>query len=202
MERLLPCPLQNTLKRRKVKMRKLLVAFLALSVATFVGCGKEETRLEKTQEEVRKSEEGVKAYDFELTDVNGKKVKLSDFKGKVVIVQFFGTYCPPCRMEMPVLEKLYRDYGGKVMVLGISVDYTGEDPAKLKPFVKEMGITYPVLVSDEKTWQEYAARITGLDSIPQTYIIDKEGFVRYYEVGFMPSYENLFRKAIEKLLKE
>jgi len=190
------------LKRRKVKMRKLLVAFLALSVATFVGCGKEETRLEKTQEEVRKSEEGVKAYDFELTDVSGKKVKLSDFKGKVVIVQFFGTYCPPCRMEMPVLEKLYRDYGGKVMVLGISVDYMGEDPAKLKPFVKEMGITYPVLVSDEKTWQEYAARITGLDSIPQTYIIDKEGFVRYYEVGFMPSYENLFRKAIEKLLKE
>jgi len=183
-------------------MKKLLVALLAVSLTTFFSCGKEETKVETPKEEVRKGEEGVKAYDFELTDVNGRKVKLSDFKGKVVIVQFFGTYCPPCKMEMPVLEKLYRDYGGKVVVLGISVDYMGEDPAKLKPFVKEMGVTYPVLVSDEKTWQEYAARITGLDSIPQTYIIDKEGFIRYYEVGYMPSYEALFRKAVEELLKE
>jgi peroxiredoxin len=183
-------------------MRKLLVVLLAASLTTFFGCGKEEAKVKTAQEEVKKSEEGVKAYDFELTDVNGKKVKLSDFKGKVVIIQFFGTYCPPCKMEMPVLEKLYKDYGGKVVVLGISVDYMGEDPSKLKPFVKEMGVTYPVLVSDEKTWEEYAARITGLDSIPQTYIIDKDGFVRYYEVGYMPSYEPLFKKAIEELLKE
>jgi len=183
-------------------MKKLLVALLALSVATFVGCGKETAEVGKTQEEVKRSEEGVKAYDFELTDVNGKKVKLSDFKGKVVIVQFFGTYCPACRMEIPTLEKLYKDYAGKIVVLGISVDYMDENPAKLKSFVREMGITYPVLVSDERTWQEYAGRITRLDSIPQTYILDKEGFVRYYEVGFMPSYEKLFRKAVEELLKE
>ena len=183
-------------------MRKFLTAMLVFSLVAFSGCGKEEGQIKATQEETRESQQAVKAYDFELMDVNGKRVRLSDFKGKVVILQFFGTYCPPCRMEMPVLERLYREYGGNLVVIGISVDYMGEDPAKLKSFVKEMGLTYPVLVSDERTWQEYAGRITGLDSIPQTYILDKEGFVRYYEVGFMPSYESLFKKAVEELLKE
>jgi len=174
-------------------MKKLSLMFLALLVLVF-GCGS--TTGEKSPSGA------VKGYDFELSSVDGGKVRLSDFKGKVVVLQFFGTYCPPCRMEIPVLEKLYRDYGGKVVVVGVSVDYVGRDSSSLRSFVKNMGITYPVVVSDMKTWREYAGRITGFNTIPQTFILDREGFVRYYEVGFKPSYERLFRNAIDELLRE
>lgn len=189
-------------------MRKLLTATLVFSLLAFSGCQKESGTsvkpVEKSSVSSKKTgkEQGVKAYNFTFTDVNGKKHHLSDFKGKVVVVQFFGTYCPPCRAEMPVLDKLYRDYRGKVVVIGLSVDYTGAPPEKLKPFVEKMGVSYLVGPSTDKAWDEYAGRITGLDSIPQTFIIDKNGYIRYYEVGFSPSYEELFRKAIDQLLKE
>ncbi len=187
-------------------MKKLLTATLVFSLLAFSGCQKESTNvkpIEKSTVSSKKTEnQGVKAYDFTFTDVNGKVHHLSDFRGKVVVVQFFGTYCPPCRAEMPVLNKIYKDYGGKVVVIGLSVDYAGAPPQKLKPFVERMGVSYLVGPSTEKAWDEYAGRITGLDSIPQTFIIDKKGFIRYYEVGFAPSYEKLFRKAIDQLLKE
>jgi len=188
-------------------MRKLLTATLVLSLLAFSGCQKESTGVKpveksSTQSQSKNASHGVKAYDFTFTDINGKVHHLSDFKGKVVVVQFFGTYCPACRAEMPVLDKIYKDYGGKVVVIGLSVDYTGAPPEKLKPFVEEMGVSYLVGPATDKAWNEYAGRITGLDSIPQTFIIDKKGYIRYYEVGFAPSYENLFRKAVDQLLKE
>ena len=186
-------------------MRKLLTAALIFSVLAFSGCQKETTGVkpvEKSSTQSKSPSQGVKAYDFTFTDVNGKTHHLSDYRGKVVIVQFFGTYCPPCRAEIPVLNQIYKDYKGKVVVIGLSVDYTGAPPEKLKPFVEEMGISYPVGPATEKAWDEYAGRITGLDSIPQTYIIDKNGYIRYYEVGFTPSYEKLFREAVDGLLKE
>ena len=190
-------------------MRKLLTATLVLSLLAFSGCQKESQEKSVGVSSVETSSvkrdikpKGVLAYDFTFTDVNGKVHRLSDFRGKVVIVQFFGTYCPPCRAEMPVLDKIYRDYKGKVVVIGLSVDYTGAPPEKLKPFVEKMGVSYLVGPATDKAWDEYAGRITGLDSIPQTYIIDKNGYIRYYEVGFAPSYEGLFRKAVDQLLKE
>ena len=187
-------------------MKKLLTAALVFSVLAFSGCQKENTSVKPVEKSVVEnrstSSQGVKAYNFTFTDVNGKTHRLSDYRGKVVIVQFLGTYCPPCRAEMPVLDQIYRDYKGKVVVIGLSVDYIGAPPQKLKPFVQEMGVSYPVGPATEKAWEEYAGRITGFDSIPQTYIIDKNGFVRYYEVGFTPSYENLFREAIDQLLKQ
>ena len=190
-------------------MRKLLTATLVLSLLAFSGCQKESQEKSVGVSSVETSSvkrdikpKGVLAYNFTFTDVNGKVHRLSDFRGKVVIVQFFGTYCPPCRAEMPVLDKIYRDYKGKVVVIGLSVDYTGAPPEKLKPFVEKMGVSYLVGPATDKAWDEYAGRITGLDSIPQTYIIDKNGYIRYYEVGFAPSYEGLFRKAVDQLLKE
>jgi len=190
-------------------MRKLLTATLVLSLLAFSGCQKENQEKSVGVSSVETSSvkrdikpKGVLAYNFTFKDVNGKVHRLSDFRGKVVIVQFFGTYCPPCRAEMPVLDKIYRDYKGKVVVIGLSVDYTGAPPEKLKPFVEKMGVSYLVGPATDKAWDEYAGRITGLDSIPQTYIIDKNGYIRYYEVGFAPSYEGLFRKAVDQLLKE
>ncbi len=189
-------------------MKKLLAATLVFSLLSFSGCEKKGETSSKTpvktqKESASKTEKAQDlAYNFSFTDVNGKVHKLSDYRGKVVIVQFFGTYCPPCRAEIPVLENIYRKYGGKVVVIGLSVDYTGQSPEKLKPFAQEMGITYPVGPAPEDAWDNYAGKITRMDSIPQTYIIDKEGRLRYYEVGFTPSYESLFDKAVNELLKE
>ncbi len=196
------CLQQNTLRKGKVKMKRFLTVLTAMSLLFLPACDKEASVSQnRVEHKATNNEDGVKAYNFTLYDTDGNKISLDKLKGKVVILQFFGTYCPPCKAEIPVLEKLYKKYGGKVVVIGLSVDYMGEPPQKLKPFVEQMGITYPVVVSDEKTWEEYAGRITGMDSIPQTYIIDKEGYVRYYEVGFTPSYESLFDRAIQELLK-
>jgi thiol-disulfide isomerase/thioredoxin len=185
-------------------MKKLLSVALLVSLISIAGCQKETGKVEKTTEVSSTSQEsrGTRAYDFKFTDVNGKTHRLSDFRGKVVIVQFFGTYCPPCRAEMPVLDRIYKKYGGKVVVIGLSVDYSGRAPQELKPFVERMGVSYTVAPAPERAWDEFAGKITGLDSIPQTYIIDKRGFIRYYEVGFSPSYEELFVKAVDQLLKE
>jgi|GEM_PF-791908 thiol-disulfide isomerase/thioredoxin len=196
-------------------MKKLLTAATLFSLVVF-GCqgpsqhsAKESkgssAKVEQSQRESGESsqqEQGVKAYDFTFTDVNGKVHRLSDYKGKVVIVQFFGTYCPPCRAEIPFLNSLYQKYKGKLVVIGLSVDYTGKPPSELKGFVQEMGITYLVGPCPEKAWDEYAGRITGLDSIPQTYFIDKNGFIRAYEVGFTPAYEPAFEKAVKKLINQ
>ncbi len=186
-------------------MKRLLTAALFVSLVSVGGCQKEVKETSQVTKEVTKSaakeEKGDLAYDFTFTDVNGKTHKLSDYRGKVVIVQFFGTYCPPCRAEMPVLQELYDKHKGNLVVIGLSVDYMGRDPQELKPFVQQMGVTYPVGPASEKVWEEYAGKITGLDSIPQTYIIDKEGRVRYYEVGFAPSYKELFEKAVSELVK-
>jgi len=187
-------------------MKKLLTAALLLSVISLGGCQKEASNSSSLQgtkaEETAQDSQGNLAYDFTFTDIHGKTHKLSDYRGKVVVVQFFGTYCPPCKAEMPVLEELYRKYKDNLVVIGLSVDYIGESPEKLKPFVERMGVTYPVGPASEKAWAEYAGKITGLDSIPQTFIIDKKGRIRYYEVGFAPHYKELFEKAIQELINE
>jgi peroxiredoxin len=190
-------------------MRKLLTAALLVSLVSLTGCQKEASttsaKTETSSVEKGSSQNSSQkdlAYDFTFTDVNGKTHRLSDYRGKVVIVQFFGTYCPPCKMEIPALEELYKKYKDNLVVIGLSVDYIGESPEKLKPFAEQMGITYPVGPATEKAWDEYAGKITGLDSIPQTFIIDKKGRLRYYEVGYAPSYKELFEKAVKELINE
>jgi peroxiredoxin len=185
-------------------MRRLLTAVLVFSAIVFSACEKEESQGHQTvgAERYSEQENGIKAFDFSFTDVDGNPVKLADYKGKVVVLQFFGTYCPPCKAEIPFLNKLYRENKGKVVVIGLSVDYIGEPSSKLKPFVEKMEISYPVVASDEKTWMNYAGRVTGMDSIPQTFLIDKEGYVRYYNVGYTPQYDVLFEKAVKELLNE
>ena len=187
-------------------MKRLLTAALLLSLISVAGCQKESSStLTETKAESAASQESSSnqlAYDFTFTDVNGKTHRLSDYRGKVVVVQFFGTYCPPCKAEMPDLEELYRKYKDNLVVIGLSVDYIGEEPQKLKPFVEQMGITYPVGPATERAWAEYAGKVTGLDSIPQTFIIDKKGRLRYYEVGYSPAYKELFEKAVKELINE
>jgi len=187
--------------------RKLLLASLTFAIA-LSGCGKKEEKsatVEKSQvgEKTAESQKPkcVPGYNFELVSVDGKKISLSDFKGKVVILQFFGEFCPTCIREIPYLNELYERYKGKVVVIGMNTDYEGAPPPRLKKFVESKGIKYPVVVVDGKTWMNYPGFFTGSDIIPQTFFLDKNGNVCYYGVGFAPGDEMKYKAAVERLLQ-
>ncbi|NQT22010.1 MAG: TlpA family protein disulfide reductase [Candidatus Omnitrophica bacterium] len=109
-----------------------------------------------------------KAVDFQLEDINGKAIKLSDYSGKVIILNFFGTWCPPCRAEMPAFNEISKEYKNDVEVIAISV---GGDPTpKVKSFAEKHNLTFTVAVDDGKVSRLYGP----IRAIPVTVIIDKD----------------------------
>ena len=109
---------------------------------------------------------------------NGKMVHLSDYKGKVVLLDFWATWCGPCRLEIPWLKEFqskFKDQGFEV--LGVSMDDDGW--AAVKPFVSELGINYRIVIGDDATAQIYG----GVDALPTTFVIDREGRIAKVHVG-------------------
>ncbi len=134
------------------------------------------------------------APDFNLKDANGVPVKLSDFKGKVVLLDFWATWCGPCKIEIPwfiEFERKHKDKG--LVVLGVSMDEDGW--TSVKPFVKDLGINYRVMVADSKIEEQYG----GLDALPTTLLIDRDGKIASVHVGVASKQD--FEDAIEKLLQ-
>lgn len=134
------------------------------------------------------------SYDFTLQDLEGKPISLSDYKGKVVFIDFWATWCPPCRMSIPYVEKLAEKYkdNENVVVLGINLQ---EDKDTIAKFMKKQKMSYPILLSDKKVVSNYKIR-----SIPAFYIIDQDGNVYNKHLGFAPGIDELWQKDIEKLL--
>lgn len=130
---------------------------------------------------------------WELKDLEGKPVKLSDFKGKVVLLTFWATWCPPCRTEIPdliAMQNQYRDQG--LVVVGISLDQTGA--ATVKSFATRMKINYPIVMGDEKTAEAYG----NVEAIPSTFYIDREGNVAGVHTGGTD--KATFEDAVKPLL--
>lgn len=135
------------------------------------------------------------APNFELLDVNGRKVRLSDFKGKVIILDFWATWCPPCRAEIPGFIELYNKYKSKGFeMIGISLDEGGVKD--VIPFMKEFGVNYHILIGNYKVTQDYG----GIRGIPTTFVIDKKGYIRAKYVGYRP--KEVFERDIIMLLNE
>jgi peroxiredoxin len=121
---------------------------------------------------------------WELKDVDGKTVKSSDFKGKVVVLDFWATWCAPCRQEIPGFVELQNQYGKDgLVIVGISLDDQG--PKVVKPFMMDNGKT--------------AELFGGVDAIPTTFVIDREGKIIHKHVGFVA--KSQFEKEIKALLK-
>lgn len=120
------------------------------------------------------------APDFNLKDLSGKTVKLSDFKGKVVVLNFWATWCGPCRAEIPALIKARNQYHDKgVEIIGISLDDDGSE--SVAAFAKQFKINYPIVIGTLKDVNNYGS----FDSIPTTFVVDREGKIRSSHLGMV-----------------
>ncbi|AFH50635.1 Thiol-disulfide isomerase-like protein [Ignavibacterium album JCM 16511] len=177
-------------------MKKILIlAFLLLAVI-FTSQVKNNTEAKSLNDNsVITSASDKKAADFKLKTLEGKEVKLSDFRGKVVIVDFWATWCPPCRKGIPDLISLQDEFKKDLVVIGISLDQqnTIKD---LKPFIENYKINYPVVLGDEKVVKDYG----GINAIPTSFIIDQKGNIVDSHVGLVP--KTVYVDQIKSLLKK
>jgi len=121
-----------------------------------------------------------KAPDFNLPDMNDKPVRLSDYQGKVVILDFWATWCGPCRRGIPDFNVLYSDYRGKGLeILGLAMDEDGKAGVLKGMQEHAITITYPILIATEEVEKSYG----GIEAIPTTFILDKEGNIVARYVG-------------------
>ena len=136
---------------------------------------------------------GKAAPDFTLPDIlQGKNYSLSQFKGKVVMINFFTFFCMPCREEMPDLNNIYKEYQGKgLQTLGIALS---SDPVQIRFLVKQIGLDYPVLAGTDKVGKDY----DNVELVPTTFIIDKQGNIAHKILGTRKKEE--FIKMIQPLL--
>lgn len=123
--------------------------------------------------------QGARARDFRLESLDGSKVSLSDYEGKVVVVNLWATWCPPCRAEIPDLEAAYQDHKDKgLVILGVNI----EEPAEtVAPFVEEFEMTYPILLdSNGELMKTYRAQ-----GLPMSFIVDADGIIQVRHMGFL-----------------
>jgi peroxiredoxin len=147
----------------------------------------------RAAEPVKAEKDRKPAPDFTLKDADGKTVKLSDYKGKVVLLDFFATWCGPCKIEIPWFmdfERKHKDRG--FSVLGVSMDDEGWEV--VKPFLQDLGVNYRVVIGNDMTAQSYG----GVDALPTSFLIDREGRIAAVHVGLAGKKD--FEDGIEKLL--
>ncbi len=138
---------------------------------------------------------GSKAPDFELSTPDGKTVSLKDLKGNVVVLDFWATWCGPCKVAMPGVQKLHEQFKDKpVKIFGVNTWERGGDPAK---FMKDKNYTYGLLLKGDKTADKY--KVSG---IPTFYVIDPNGKIVHASSGMKPGHEKELQKIIEKAMKD
>jgi peroxiredoxin len=141
-------------------------------------------------------QQGFLAPDFELQTITGETVKLSDLRGQAVLVNLWATWCPPCRAEMPAIERVYNEYKDEgLVVLAINMTYQ-DDPSNISPFINEYGLTFPILL-DETGDMAHAYQ---LRSLPSSYFIGRDGIIHEVVIGG-PMAEALLRTRVEEILR-
>jgi cytochrome c biogenesis protein CcmG/thiol:disulfide interchange protein DsbE len=172
----------------KPKSRNLLILVVALWVGIFIGAAVFVVLIlngtislgsssQSNYAPLANLENGSLANDFELVNLDGTKTRLSDLRGKVVVVNFWATWCGPCVEEMPMFDFYAAQYPEFTM-LGID---QGENAEKVGPFIKELGTTYPILLDqNSKVTESYRVSM-----LPTTYFIDEQGMIRFRHYGIM-----------------
>ena len=179
---------ESTLKAFRI----LLATALAIGVVWLVSCAKpgETSGSAKLKAERTRNE----AADFTLEDANGQTMKLSDLRGKVVLLNFWATWCVPCKIEIPwfvEMEREFKDQG--FAVVGVSMDEDGW--TAVKPFMADMKVNYRMVLGTEEMAQLYG----GVQALPTTYMLDRNGKVASVHMGIVS--RNVFEEEIRALLE-
>ncbi len=140
--------------------------------------------------------EGQVAPDFVLRSATGENLRLSEYRGDVVLINFWATWCGPCRQEMPLLNDLYGRYQRVGFnLLGVNID---EDSRRAMQMVQELGVNFPVLFDENKE----VSKLYDIEAMPVTILVDREGIVRHVHHGYKPGYEEKYLTEIRSLLRE
>jgi thiol-disulfide isomerase/thioredoxin len=134
------------------------------------------------------------SVDVSKSDNKGAVINLSDFKGQVVFLDFFATWCPPCKASVPAVEAFYQKNKGRFAVIGVNVR---EDLNGVADFVRDNGVKYPVVIADKQTADAF-----NINAIPAFFIIDKNGSVAKIYHGFAPGMEKNWQDDIDALLRK
>jgi len=136
------------------------------------------------------------APDFTLKSRSGENLKLSEFRGEVVMLNFWASWCGPCRQEMPLLEELYQHYKPLgFTILAVNVEDASSDAMAM---LKDIPVSFPVLFdSDNKVSDIY-----GVEAMPSTVLINRDGNIRFVHLGYLPGYEVEYAREIKSLIQE
>ena len=139
---------------------------------------------------------GITAPDFVLKSDGGRNVRLSELRGRVVLINFWASWCNPCRQELPLLNKIYAQYrSAGFMLLAVNVDDNRKDA---QAFLKRLDLQFPTLFDGNKN----VAKLYGVDTMPATLLIDRDGRVRYVHRGYYSGFEQKYQQQVRELLKE
>jgi thiol-disulfide isomerase/thioredoxin len=176
-------------------MLRQCLLFLSLAAVGLVGCNRHSASPTQPKEPVIAAGEiGSRLPDFSVKDLQGHPVSSADLRGKVVFVDFWATWCQPCKKEMPGYQKLLDRYGSRgFVVIGFKFDTMRdmEDPLQ---FASKIGVRYPLAVATEDVKQRFG----GIEGLPTTMLYDRRGILRMKVVGF--EYTDNFESALKPLL--
>ncbi len=170
-------------------MKRLTQFVVILFCTAFVSC-------DSSQDIKKTVQKGSPAPNFTLSDINGRDVSLSDFRGKVVLLEFWATWCPPCIESVPELIMLQDRYKEKgFTVVALSLDKGTDNISMVAAFSDKFKINYPILFADEDIIDTYR-----IISIPTSVILDREGVVKHIYSSYGMDFEEHLKKEIEKVL--
>jgi peroxiredoxin len=139
---------------------------------------------------------GQLAPDFVLKSSSGDNLRLSEFRGDVVMINFWATWCGPCRQEMPLLDELYSRYQRVgFSLLGVNID---DDSRRAMQMIDDLGVSFPVLFDEARE----VSRLYQVEAMPVTVLVDRDGNVRHIHHGYKPGYEEKYLTEIRSLLRE
>jgi cytochrome c biogenesis protein CcmG/thiol:disulfide interchange protein DsbE len=155
--------------RKNIQLVLTILFVLIASVVLIVFLREERDSTLKT---ARPIQPGLEVPDFTFPDLNGNEVSLTDYRGKVVLVNIWATWCPPCRQEMPSMQRLYEKFKGENFeILAVSIDSEGREA--VAPFMRKMNLTFPALLDPGETIRP----LYGITGVPESFIIDKKGIL-------------------------
>ena len=132
---------------------------------------------------------------FTLPTLDGDNLSLTDLRGQVVLVNFWASWCPPCRIEMPGFERIYRERRDDgFTIVGIATDTYSRD--RIRAFLAEHDITYPILLATPAVIRDYG----GVNALPESFLLDRDGRIRYHVIGFFA--EPALRAAVNRMLED